>query len=396
MRIQYGLCIRVLFLYKNEKMIQRDCAALLEQYSREFRAVMVVGPRQSGKTTLVRESFPDKPHVSLENPDERLLAQGDPRAFLNRFPDGAVLDEVQRVPELFNYLQEITDNSDRDGLFILAGSNNILLQERVSQSLAGRPGVLDLLPLSYREVKDHSACDTALNELILKGGYPEIYHKGRKPELWYASYLRTYVERDVRQIKNVENSMLFTGRIGQQLNVSSLSNECGINARTVQSWLSILEMTCFVKLLPPYYKNFNKRVVKLPKLFFYDTGPACTLLSIRKAGELALSHFRGALVENYVIMECMKNNMNFDRGREFYYWRENHGVEIDLMIDSGSEFLPVEVKSAETFRPEFKKNLLKIMELSGVDEGRVLYDGAQEFKGSDGVEVMNWRSYLVG
>ncbi|MFN2424395.1 MAG: ATP-binding protein [Cryomorphaceae bacterium] len=384
-------------------MIQRDIGSLLEQYSREFRAVMVVGPRQSGKTTLVRETFPDKPYVSLENPDERLLAQGDPRAFLNRFPEGAVLDEVQRVPELFNYLQEIIDNSDRDGLFILTGSNNILLQEGVSQSLAGRLGVLELMPLSYREVKDHGAGDATLNELVLKGGYPEIFHKGRKPELWYASYLRTYVERDVRQIKNVENSMLFTkflklcaGRIGQQLNVSSLSNECGIDVRTVQSWLSILEMTYVVKLLPPYYKNFNKRVVKSPKLFFYDTGLACTLLSIRKAGELSLSHFRGALVENYVIMECIKNNMNFDRGEVFYYWRENHGIEIDLMIDSASGFLPVEIKSAETFHPEFKKNILKIMDLSGVSEGRVLYDGAQEFKGSDGVEVMNWRSFVVG
>lgn len=383
-------------------MIPRDISALLESYAREFRAVMLVGPRQSGKTTLVKETFRDKPHVSLENPDERLLAQNDPRAFLNRFPEGAILDEIQRVPELFNYLQEIIDHSEKDGLFILTGSNNILLQESVSQSLAGRMGLIDLLPLSYRELKDHGAAGYSLNELILKGAYPEIYQKNRKPDLWYASYLRTYVERDVRQIKNVENSLLFSkflklcaGRIGQQLNVSSLSNECGIDVRTVQSWLSILEMTYVVKLLPPYYNNFNKRIVKAPKLYFYDTGLACALLSIRKTEELALTPFRGALVENFVIMECIKNNQNFDLGQMFYYWRENHGIEIDLIIDTGSAFRPVEIKSAQTYHPEFKKNLLKIMELSGVREGRVLYDGAQEFKGSDGVEVLNWRSFVM-
>ncbi len=371
-------------------------------YSNEFRAVMIVGPRQSGKTTLVRNTFPDKPYVSLENPDERLLAQNDPRAFLARFPDGAILDEIQRVPELFNYLQEILDNTDKDGLFILTGSNNILLQEGVGQSLAGRLGVLDLLPLSYRELENHGASNASLTELILKGTYPEIYDKNRKPELWYNSYLRTYVERDVRQIKNIENLLLFNkfiklcaGHIGQQLNLSTLSNECGINTRTVQSWLSILEMTYIVKLLPPYYQNFNKRIVKAPKLYFYDTGLACALLSIRKTEELAFSHFRGSLVENYIIMECIKNDKNLNLGQMFYYWRDNNGIEIDLIIDTATHFRPVKIKSAQTYHSDFSKNLHKLMKLSGVSESWVVYDGDQEFDGSDGIHLMNWRKFIL-
>ncbi len=383
-------------------MIPRSIAPLLHTYSKEFRAVMLVGPRQSGKTTLVMQAFAHKPYVSLENPDERQLAEDDPRAFLNRFPEGAILDEVQRVPSLFNYLQEIIDKADEDGMFILTGSNNALLRENVSQSLAGRMGVLYLLPLSYQELNAHGSGEVSLNDAILKGTYPEVHQKNRTPEFWYASYIRTYVERDVRQIKNVDNLQLFNkflmlcaGRIGQQLNVSSLSNECGIDVRTVQSWLSILEMTYIIKLLPPYYRNFNKRIVKSPKLYFYDTGLACSLLSIRRANELALSHFRGALVENYLIMECFKNNKNLNRGQSFYYWRDNNGLEIDLILDSGIGFLPVEIKSAQTYHPELSKNLRKIMQISGSSKGVLLYDGDQEFQSSEGVRVLNWRNFVI-
>lgn len=382
-------------------MLNRELTSSLKLYAQEFRSVLLVGPRQSGKTTLVRQCFPDKPYVSLENPDERMLADSDPRAFLGRFPQGAIFDEIQRVPKLFNYLQEILDNSKKDGLFILTGSNNILLQDSVSQTLAGRMGILDLLPLSYRELSAEYRNKT-LSELILQGGYPEILSKNRQANLWYSSYVRTYVERDVRQLKNIENAMLFTkflklcaGRIGQQLNVSALSNECGIDVKTVNSWLSVLESTYIIKLLQPFYQNFNKRIVKTPKLYFIDTGLACSLLSIRKKEELAHSHFRGALVENYLISECIKNGFNTQTGQAFYYWRDNKGLEIDLIIQNADLVELIEIKAAQTYTEDFTKNLRAIMKLGEIKESYVLYDGLLEFEKSEGIRVWNWRRFLT-
>jgi len=382
-------------------MLNRELTSSLKLYAQEFRSVLLVGPRQSGKTTLVRQCFPEKPYVSLENPDERMLADSDPRAFLGRFPQGAILDEIQRVPKLFNYLQEILDNSKKDGLFILTGSNNILLQDSLSQTLAGRMGILDLLPLSYRELSAEYRNKT-LSELILQGGYPEIISKNRQANLWYSSYVRTYVERDVRQLKNIENAMLFTkflklcaGRIGQQLNISALSNECGIDVKTVNSWLSVLESTYIIKLLQPFYQNFNKRIVKTPKLYFIDTGLACSLLSIRKKEELAHSHFRGALVENYLISECIKNGLNTQTGQAFYYWRDNKGLEIDLIIQNADLVELIEIKAAQTYTDDFTKNLRAIMKLGEINESYVLYDGLLEFEKSEGIRVWNWRSFLT-
>jgi uncharacterized protein len=381
-------------------MIKREIVKLLKEYAREFRSVLVVGPRQSGKTTLVQETFSEKPYVSLENPDERLLAETDSRAFLSRFPNGAILDEVQRAPVLLSYLQEILDRTQQDGMFILTGSNNILLQENISQTLAGRMGVLDLFPLSYREISSLEK-DYTLYDLIFKGTYPEIYNKNRNPVLWYSSYIRTYIERDVRQLKNIENISLFikflkicSGRIGQQLNVSALSNECGIDLKTVNSWLSILEQTYVIKLIQPYYNNFNKRILKSPKLYFVDTGLACSLLGIRKIEELKLSHFRGALVENYVIMECVKSNSNDNKDQSFYYWRDNKGVEVDLIIDNGTTFLPIEIKSAQTFSKDFTNNLKKIMNYSGIQKAVIVYDGEMHFEDSNGIKLVKWDSFI--
>jgi len=381
--------------------LHREQSTLLKQYAEQFRAVLVVGPRQSGKTTLVRSVFPKKPYASLEDPDTRLLADSDPRAFLARFPEGAILDEVQRTPSLLNYLQGILDASDRDGLFILTGSNKILLQENVSQTLAGRVGVLDLLPLSYREL--HKAgLSLGLDELIRLGSYPELHGRGRPPGAWYASYLRTYVERDVRQVKNISDTLLFTrflrlcaGRIGQLLNVSALSNECGIEARTVNAWLSVLESTYVIKLIQPYHRNFNKRITKSPKLYFVDTGLACALLGLRRTEELQLSHFRGALVENLVIMEVMKNGLNTGAEQALFYWRDNKGVEIDLVVDQGNTFVPMEIKSAQTYTSGFAENLTRFIAYSGTSTGTVLYDGDMEFTTSQGVRVCNWRTFLL-
>lgn len=380
--------------------IDRESRQVLLDFSDQFRAVMVVGPRQSGKTTLVRTAFPDRPYVSLENPDERTLADSDPRAFLARFPDGAILDEIQRVPALLNYLQEILDSTEKDGLYILTGSNNILLQENVSQTLSGRVGILDLLPLSYREIANTTE-DITLEKLIFHGGYPEIYDRQRNPNLWYSSYIRTYVERDVRQIKNIENTALFTkflrlcaGRAGQLVNLSALSNECGIDVRTAGSWLSVLESTYVIRLLQPFHQNFNKRVTRSPKLYFIDTGLACCLLGIRSTDELMLSHFKGAMVENLIIMELWKNGLNSGVRPSQFFWRENNGVEVDVIVDSGLSFTPIEIKSAQTFSKDFLNNLKKFRSYSRSEKGVLLYDGQMEFTTEDGFEVLNWRTFL--
>ena len=381
-------------------MIVRDIQDSLRYYGMQFRSVMLVGPRQSGKTTLAKMVFPTKKYVSLENPDERNLAMNDPKAFLKRFPNGAILDEVQRAPELLNYLQEILDNTTEDGLFILTGSNNLLLQENVSQTLAGRIGVLDLYPLSYRELQNPEK-EYSLNELILKGFYPEIHQKKRNPDIWYQSYLRTYVERDVRQLKNIDNALLFlkflrlcAGRIGQTVNMTALSNECGIDVKTVESWLSILEKTFIIKILPAYFNNFKKRLVKTPKLYFVDTGLACSLLSIKKQSELEVSHFRGSLVENLVVMEFMKNNANLNLGQQFYFWRDNKGLEIDLVVQSANQLMAIEIKSAQTFSSDFIKGLKKFNGLSGETGGILIYDGEMEFTSKDLIKVTNWKSIL--
>jgi predicted AAA+ superfamily ATPase len=380
-------------------MIHRTIEQLLVQYSREFRALAVVGPRQSGKTTLVRSVFAHKPYISLENPDELLLASSDPRAFLNRYLGGAVIDEAQRVPALFSYLQQILDETSEDGLFILTGSNNFLLQQSVTQSLAGRIGYIDLLPLSYNEINSLGLPALSTNQLILQGCYPEIYDKQRSHHIWYPAYIRTYVERDVKLLRNIDNTLLFTrfvqlcaGRIGQQLSVSALSNECGIDVKTVQAWLSILQSSYIIYLLPPHFKNFNKRVVKTPKLYFTDTGLACSLLGIRTENEVSTSHFRGALFENYVVSELLKYKYNTGSPVNLYYWRDSLGVEIDILLDTGQTLYPIEIKASETFQESHLKPMQQWQRISGITRGLLLYDGEQEFDRQDSVNVRNWRS----
>jgi predicted AAA+ superfamily ATPase len=382
-------------------MVTRAIENLLKEYAGEFRSLLLVGPRQSGKSTLVKKVFPDKPYISLENIDERDLAEIDPRAFLARFPHGAVLDEIQRAPGLFNYLQEILDNSTEDGLFILTGSNNLLLQSNISQTLAGRIGILDLLPMSMNEIKEFELEELDVNSLILKGSYPEIYHKKRNPQHWYPSYIRTYIERDVRNIRNIDNISMFVkflrlcaGRVGQQLNISSLSNECGIDVKTVNSWLSVLESTYIIKLLQPYYKNYNKRLVKSPKLYFYDTGIVCSLLGIRNTKELSVSSFRGSLFENFILMEIMKEIKNNGFQTELYYWKINKGIEIDIVVDNGQSLTPIEIKSAQTYSSDFENNLTAFNGLRSKNGGMIVYDGNMNFKTSGQTEVFNWEKLI--
>lgn len=367
--------------------------------AKQFRALAISGPRQSGKSTLVQRVFHTKPYISLENPDYRLLAETDPRRFLNQFPKGAILDEAQRVPVLFNYLQEILDKTKKDGLFILTGSNNYLMQENITQSLAGRIGLFDLLPLTIDEIDLFNRKKYSTDELILNGCYPEVYDKRRKPEDWFPSYIRTYIERDVKQLRNIDNTVLFNrflqlcaGRAGQQLNISSLANAANVDVKTVNAWLSILQSSYIIYLLQPHDKNFNKRITKTAKLYFYDTGLACNLLGIHNEKDLSNSPFRGALFENYVLMELIKHKNNLGSLVKFYYWRENKGLETDIIMERGSTLIPIEIKSAQTYRPEHTFSLQKWMTLSKSKRGLLIYDGDLEFTTKEKIKVMNLRN----
>jgi uncharacterized protein len=380
-------------------MISRDAEKLVRKYARQFRALALVGPRQSGKTTLARKVFSRKPYVSLEDPDERLFAANDPRGFLNRYKSGAVIDEAQRVPELFSYLQMMLDTAKKDGLFILTGSNNFLLQSTISQSLAGRIGYIDLLPLSIPEIQLFDTAPSAMVDYIFMGGYPELYDKKRTPAIWYPSYIRTYLERDIKQLKNIENTLLFNrfiqlcaGRAGQQLNVTALSNECGIDIKTVNAWLGLLQSSYIIFLLQPHYQNFNKRVVKTPKLYFYDTGLACALLGIKKANEVNVSPLYGALAENFFITELLKKKNNSGSNTKFYYWKDNKGVEIDLLLDDGKKIRPIEIKAAQTFNESFLKNINYWNSISGNTGGIVLYGGEQDYIRSDKIKITSWQN----
>lgn len=373
-------------------MIYREAEKELLLLADQFRAVAVTGPRQSGKTTLVRKVFNDKPYVNLENPDIRRFALEDPRGFLSAYPGGAVLDEVQRVPDLFSYLQQILDEKAQNGLFILTGSNNFILQDSISQSLAGRVGYLFLLPLSLREIGNR---EKNINSLLFKGGYPALHNEDIDPSRFYANYILTYVERDVRLIKNITNLPAFerfirlcAGRTGQLLNMSSLAVEVGVDVKTIQSWIGVLETSFIIFRLKPYYKNFNKRIVKMSKIYFYDTGLAAALLGIDIASQLEYHPFRGSLFENLVVVDFLKQDYNRGKTDNFWFWRDSTGNEIDLLIERGKELIPVEIKSGQTITDEFFKGFRYWKKLTGSEGGFVVYGGDMVQKRSDGVTVV--------
>jgi len=373
-------------------MIKRDAEAELIALSRQFRAVAVTGPRQSGKTTLVRKVFDQKPYISLENPDTRKYAQEDPRGFLGDFPEGAILDEIQRAPAIFSYLQQILDEASNPGLFILTGSNNFLLQENISQSLAGRVGYLFLLPLSLNEIKQ---LEMQSNQLLIKGGYPYLFNQEASIGKFYANYISTYVERDLRLLKNITNLYAFerflhlcAGRVGQLLNMNNLATEVGVDVKTIASWIGVLETSFVAFRLQPYYKNYNKRIVKTPKFYFYDTGLATSLLGISEPEELALSPFRGGLFENLVVVEFLKHHFNNGINNKLWFWRNNTGNEIDLLVDNGLKQIPIEIKSGKTISEDFFKGLKYWEKLTGEKEAYLVYDGTEKQSRSDGITVL--------
>jgi predicted AAA+ superfamily ATPase len=381
-------------------MVQRDLQKIARGLFKKYPVVSITGPRQSGKTTLIKYLYKDLPYVSLEDYDERQFAILDPRGFLNRFPDGAVFDEVQRTPEIFSYIQTAVDNRRKNGQYVLSGSQNFLLSESISQSLAGRVAVLKLLPFSLNELSNSNLFADDYEELIYTGFYPGIYSNKIPPDIFYSNYIQTYVERDVRNIKQIGDLNSFTrfmqlcaGRTGQLLNLSSLANDCGITVNTAKSWISILESSYTILLLQPHYRNFNKRVVKTPKLFFYDTGLAASLLKIDHPGQLSSHYLKGSLFENMIIIEILKFRYNQGLQSNLYFWRDSKGHEIDCIIEKANSIIPVEVKSGRTFNIDFLSEIKYWNSLSGnsAKDSFIIYGGEKNFTGSDAT-VLSWKN----
>ena len=380
-------------------MIPRKLSKPLHRLAASFPVVTVTGPRQSGKTTLVRELFPDKLYVTLEDPSERLFAEEDPKGFLAHFAKGAIFDEAQRWPDLFSYLQGMVDDDRQAGRFILTGSQQFGLLASVSQSLAGRVGVTRLLPLSAGEIPELS--ENSLNSILLTGGYPALHAQTINPQDWFASYIATYVERDVRQLVNVPDLTTFqrflrlcAGRTGSLLNLNALAGEAGVTNKVAQAWMSVLQSSDLVYLLPPYHKNFGKRLVKTPKLYFVDTGLACWLLGIRSEEVLALHPLRGALFETWVIGEALKARYNAGEAADLYFWRDNNGVEADLVYEQDGKLQPVEIKSGATVTSDYIKAGQKAAKFAG-DEALMpwLVHGGEDNYERSGVGVVGWQAF---
>lgn len=374
-------------------MIHRTLQATLEHFVAKYPIVTLTGPRQSGKSTLLRYAFPEYRYISLEDLDMREFATNDPHGFLNSFPRQVILDEAQRVPSLFSYLQTHVDKINEPGMFLLAGSHNFLLMEKVNQSLAGRTAILKLLPFSREEMIDASILPASINAQIYQGAYPRLFDQGLQPEEFYPFYIQTYVEKDVRQLKNIGDLSRFTrfiklcaGRIGQLLNLSSLAVECGVSVPTITSWLSVLEASYICYLLRPDWNNFAKRLVKSPKLYFYDTGLACSLLDIKSPEQLNVHFSRGALFENMVINEYIKKAWNKGQVADLRFWRDNQGNEVDLLVYEGLNPSAYEIKSGETFQPSFFKGISKWASLTGadLDQVHVIYGGSTSLATANG------------
>lgn len=381
--------------------IERSLGRVLLRSASRFPVLTLTGPRQSGKTTLVKSLFDSHSYVTLEAPDEREFATRDPRAFLMQFPNGAIIDEVQYVPELVSYIQTIVDENPIPGGWILTGSENLVLSESVSQSLAGRTSVHHLFPLTWNEVVRFKKHPENLNEALFTGGYPRILDKGHDPTQWLSSYVNTYVERDVRSLLNVGNAFAFqnfiglcAGRSGTLLNYSSLANDCGITQPTVKHWISILEASFIIFRLPPFFHNFRKRLVKMPKLYFYDTGLMCWLLGIRDPGQIHLHPLRGQIFETWAVSEITKHRANSNELHGAYFYRDHNGVEIDLVIPDPERILLAEAKSSATpsiaLLEGAKRKLRHFDELPQRKEFAVVYGGdkAQEINGD---RLIPWR-----
>ncbi len=395
-------------------MIRRALLPVLRRAAAQYPIVTLTGPRQSGKTTLARAAFPRHRYVSLEDPDDGRFAREDPRGFLHQFSGPTILDEVQRAPDLFSYIQTMVDESKRPGQFVLSGSQNFLLLEKVSQSLAGRCAILHLLPFSLSELEGRKAFAAArlgrtvprarkqpsrdLMEVMFRGFYPRIHDRGLEPRQWLRDYYQTYVQRDVRTILNVGDLETFgrfvrlcAGRNGQLLNLSSLGADCGITHTTARRWISILEASFLIHLLRPHYRNFSKRMTKSPKLHFLDTGLLCYLLGIRSPEEIHNHASRGVIFESLIVSELLKNRLHAGEESDLYFWRDATGHEVDLLLDLGRDLIPMEIKSGMTVAADYFKGLEYWRKLSGRAEapGVLVYGGDRAYR-RQGFVVHPW------
>ena len=363
-------------------MILRQIARELAATANEFPVVTIIGPRQAGKTTLARMQFPNHAYANLEAPDIRMLATSDPHAFFSQFPPPVIIDEIQRVPELLSTIQVLADSNPQRGQYILTGSHQLRLQEAVAQSLAGRTALLRLLPLSISELKATGITHTR-DEFIYQGFMPRLYNEKVNPTRLYRNYCQTYIERDIRQMINLrrlidfENFMrLLAGRVGQILNLSSLSNDVGVSSTTLKEWLSVLEASHTIFRLNPYFENFGKRIIKSPKIYFTDVGLASYLLGIESPALATRDPLIGNLFENMVVIEALKARLNAGKEPELYFYRDNKGNEVDLLFRQNRQLIPIEIKSAMTFNPEFAKGIAQFQKIaSSAQKGHIIYAG---------------------
>jgi uncharacterized protein len=380
-------------------MIPRQSAKLAATLAEQFKILAIIGPRQAGKTTLAQAVFPDRPYVSLETPDEAAFARDDPLAFFSRFPEGAIIDEAQRCPHLFSYLQGIVDATRRPGQFILTGSQHFGLMEGLTQSLAGRVGFLRLLPLSLGEIQNTSASPKSLKDILFSGGYPPLYDQPVTVQQWLDAYITTYTERDVRQVANVQDLNSFqlflrlcAGNVGQLLNLSRIGNDVGVSHNTIHSWIGILETSFILFRLQPHHTNFRKRLVKTPKFYFYDTGLAARLLGIESPDQLMTHSSRGALFENWVITEFLKGRSARGKRDNFFFWRSNIGNEIDLVAEQAEQLMPVEIKSGATIAPDWLTAFEAWLALAGsVAKAPHIVYGGEEAQSRKGIRILPWR-----
>ena len=390
-------------------LFKRQLSTELIDMAKSYPIVTITGPRQSGKTTLSKTCFPKKPYVNLEAPDIRAFAQKDPKGFLGQYQKGAIIDEIQKAPDLLSYIQVITDEKQQKGMFILTGSENLLLSNKISQSLAGRTAILNLWPLSIGEISAAKKVKTQkfnLDNLLLTGFFPRIYQDNLMPIKHHRDYIQTYIERDVRSLLNIKELSTFqkflklaASRVGQLLNINGIANELGVANHTIKNWLSVLEASFIIILLPPYFQNFGKRIIKSPKLYFIDVGLASYLLDINDQSQIANNPLRGQLFENLVVIEIYKHFLNQGIKPSLYFYRDSSQKEVDLIYKVGDNLLPIEIKSSQTFTPNFfntlkyfnKINNSKSSQQSELNQGYVIYAGDMEILNTN-YQLINYKN----
>lgn len=384
-------------------MFERHAEARLRKLARGFPVIALLGPRQAGKSTLARKTFADKRYLSLEDPDVRERAVRDPRSFLRDLDAGAIIDEAQRAPQLFSYLQAVVDEDRRPGKWVITGSQNFLLMSSVTQSLAGRIGFVDLFPLSCAELAAAGRLES-LELLLVTGGFPALHSTSVDAQDFFRGYMASYLERDVRQLSAVRDLLQFqrfirllAARCGQLLNLNAVANDCGIAQSTARDWLAVLEASYIAHRLPPYFVNFGKRLVKTPKLYFHDTGLVAWLLGIRSSDEMSFHPQRGALFENLVVAEAIRKRENLGLRYDLFFWRDNIGTEIDLLVDAGGRLTPIEIKSGATFQTEWLRSI-HAWERHAKGARRnvpaLIFAGEGGFV-QDDVAVLGWRETLT-